>query len=65
MRRKDRRSHGMSHRLWWLAAAMSIVVSLGIVLDAPGGRPAASRESAASAAPSHVAHEAARVLRGG
>jgi hypothetical protein len=65
MRRKDRRSHGMSHRLWWLAAALSIVVSLGIVLDAPDSPTAAAHEAAATAAPSHATHEAARVLRGG
>jgi hypothetical protein len=55
----------MSHRLWWLAAAMSIAVSLGIVLDAPDSHPAAAHEAAAGIAPSQVADEAARVLRGG
>jgi hypothetical protein len=34
-RARRERAAGMAHRLWWLAAVMSIVVGLGIVLDTP------------------------------
>jgi hypothetical protein len=59
MRRDDERAGGLSHRLWWLAAIMSIAVSLHIVL-AP-----AQTATPQPPAPAHAAHDAAGAPRGG
>ena len=44
-RARKKRAAGMAHRLWWLAAVMSIVVGLGIVLDTPRDGPASQAQA--------------------
>ena len=60
MRHDDERKRGLSHRLWWLAAMMSVAVGLGIVLDPPSDAGVARQ----GAAPAH-AGIAAPAARGG
>jgi hypothetical protein len=60
MRRRTQRKHGLSHRLWWLAALTAVAVGIGIVLDVPETDASAARE----AAPAHATHHA-RTPRGG
>ena len=59
--RRHGRTHGLSHRLWWIAALMGVVIGAGIVLDTP---PTTSETATApTPAPAHAAHEA-RAARG-
>ena len=53
MQRRTQREHGLSHRLWWLAAGMAVAVGLGIVLETPQTGDVA----AAKAAPAHAAYD--------
>ena len=53
MQRRTQREHGLSHRLWWLAAVMAVAVGLGIVLETPQ----TGEVAAAKAATTHVARD--------
>ena len=53
MQRRTQREHGLSHRLWWLAAVMAVAVGLGIVLETPQ----TGEVAAATAATTHAAHD--------
>ena len=59
--RRQGRTHGLSHRLWWLAALMGVVVGAGIVLETPP--PTGEAATAPTPVPVHAAHDA-RAARG-